>query len=131
MKKIIFSLILLSVLLTGCGKATIEKYDFIGEWQLQGSLATGDKDADAAVGLFGLLLNKTTGTDINDVNLKITKNVKVIMTMAGQEIDTNTFNISEDGKKITLNNGSTATLNDDKDILTISDENGDMDFERK
>lgn len=57
---------LLMGVLTGCGKATIEKNDFIGKWKLQTSLDTGNEDANSFFSLAGLALKKLSGIDVDN-----------------------------------------------------------------
>lgn len=135
MKRILITLLMVSVLLmgvlTGCGKATIEKNDFIGKWELQTSLETGDEEADAAMSLLGFALKNLSDVDIDNIAIEITKNGKVVTYISDKKVSTDTYTISDDGKEISISDGSIATLNDDKDILTAyGDGDTSIDFKK-
>ena len=126
----LFSVLLMGVL-TGCGKATIEKNDFIGKWELQTSLETGDEEADAAMSLLGFALKNLSDVDIDNIAIEITKNGKVVTYISDKKVSTDTYTISDDGKEISISDGSIATLNDDKDILTAyGDGDTSIDFKK-
>lgn len=123
--------VLLMGVLTGCGKATIEKNDFIGKWELQTSLETGDEEADAAMSLLGFALKNLSDVDIDNIAIEITKNGKVVTYISDKKVSTDTYTISDDGKEISISDGSIATLNDDKDILTAyGDGDTSIDFKK-
>ena len=135
MKRILITLLMVSVLLmgvlTGCGKATIEKNDFIGKWELQTYLETGDEEADAAMSLLGFALKNLSDVDIDNIAIEITKNGKVVTYISDKKVSTDTYTISDDGKEISISDGSIATLNDDKDILTAyGDGDTSIDFKK-
>lgn len=123
--------VLLMGVLTGCGKATIEKNDFIGKWELQTSLETGDEEADATMSLLGFALKKLSDVDIDNIAIEITKNGKVVTYISDKKVSTDTYTISDDGKEISISDGSIATLNSDKDILTAyGDGDTSIDFKK-
>lgn len=68
---------------------------------------------------------------ILESRIKITKNGKVVTVVSGEKVSTQNYTISENGKEIFLEDGSSAKLNGDKDILTFYNDDSEMIFEKE
>lgn len=112
---------LIMIVFTGCGSgSSTEKNDFLGKWEMQGTIADAtEDDTDAAMlSLFSIALDKITDVNIDNMSYEIMKNGKVVAYLDGKKMSTEDYTLSDDGKSICIGE-SIGTLNEDKDILSI------------